>query len=300
MAVRNGVNYYAERFNNKTKKNGLSFTTSLSPQERMEGFDIQAEDPRMFVFNNTVYVFFIALAPPGVHQSVIRGIYITPFDQFQPVFLNFPEMQPVEKNWAPMVIADKLHIVYSFDPVIVLSYDFNRAGNCSVVHRAEGALWPFDTARLYLRGGTNMVPFYGDYYIGACHSRLQVGGRRLRLYHFAHVVVLDVVRWRLLFVSKPVKFMYTAERYDNVEGVLLDHWPWCVQDPVSMFRVSEKSFYMSISVADRGTLLYEVTPDISHLISEEVGRSNRTNGHWDTLTEKMLRSIIRIKPFIGY
>lgn len=91
---------------------------------RFEGYEVLAEDPRLVVLNNSVYVVFITYG----------GINLTPFDRFQPVPLRRHRPRGREKNWAPFVYQDKIHFVYSYDPLMVLAYDLNPHGDLTTVY----------------------------------------------------------------------------------------------------------------------------------------------------------------------
>jgi hypothetical protein len=82
-----------------------------------------------------------------------QGMGLTPFERFQPVMLKFNSTAKREKNWGPFVLDDMVHFVYSYDPLLVLYYDFNPEGILKVAYRhpvVEDV--PFDTQDTVLRG----------------------------------------------------------------------------------------------------------------------------------------------------
>jgi hypothetical protein len=110
---------------------------------RFEGFEVLSEDPRLFVVKNKVYALFITP----------RGMGLTAFEKFEPVLLLFNSTAQREKNWGPFVLNDVVHFVYSYDPLLVLYYDFNPQGILKVAHRHPAVKQvPFDSQDMVLRG----------------------------------------------------------------------------------------------------------------------------------------------------
>jgi hypothetical protein len=106
-----------------------------------------AEDPRLFVLKGRVYALF----------TTRQGQQITPFDKFEPVLLKFNATSIREKNWAPFVVDDTMHFVYTYDPLVVLYYDFNEDGLLKVAFcDPRVARLPYDTAKFILRGRFNL------------------------------------------------------------------------------------------------------------------------------------------------
>ena len=258
-------------------RNGLLFQTKTT--NVVYGFEIEAEDPRMVKVNDKLYVVFICLSP---YEGQNRCIAITEFDKFEPTYLQIENMQknPIEKNWAPFEKDDKLHFVYNYDPLIILTYDFNKDGICKVIYKQNNVDLPIKTETTFLRGGSNLLHYRDNYYIGGCHSRIHDG---TRFYHFTHIVLLDVVNWRIVFLSKPVIYNYKKNDIIRVNGtnVMFDMNPNCIQDPVSMYKKNDK-YFITINIRDCITHLYEIKFDIPTgcLKSYEMGElQNLTEKH---------------------
>ena len=119
----NNIRYNCERIN-RNKKNGLYFTKSNWINPREYGFDIEGEDPRLFILNNKVYAIFICLSPYYLQQ---RCIGLTLFDEWQPKFLQIENMKHnfIEKNWSPFIKDNKLYFVYNYDPLIIIHYNLS-------------------------------------------------------------------------------------------------------------------------------------------------------------------------------
>jgi hypothetical protein len=267
-----GVLYSCERVNRVLDgKTGLYFLRD-GVIDHMSGFDIEAEDPRIFVCDGRVYVVFICING-GLGTCGGRGIAITPFDKWRPVFLRVDGMNGIEKNWAPFVKNNELYFVYNYDPLVILKYDLTvDDGICSVVC---GTL-PMDTSAAWLRGGSNLIPYLNDssgYFIGGCHSRID---KTDWFEHYTHIVVLDTNLWKLLYVSKPVMYCIgnelkgvslnswwvhcspSTKPLDTLHNILMDKTPHIIQDPIS-FYMKDGKYYITINVRDCVTLLYEIS-----------------------------------------
>jgi len=216
-------------------------------ETEFKGKQVDAEDPRLVNVNGTVYVIFVVRSwLPGQ----VRGIAISKFDDFKPVILNIEGQPPsfMEKNWAPFVKDNLLYFVYNYDPLIVISYDFNEQGTCKVVHC--DAQLPFRTEVTFLRGGSNLLPYKEDYYLGFCHSRLQDGV----YWHFTHAVILDTKNWKVVYVSKPILYR-PSSNLPRISNVLFSYPERnCIQDPVSFLTDGT----VTVNFDDTTSLLYKV------------------------------------------
>jgi hypothetical protein len=67
--------------------------------------------------------------------TTLQGMRLTEFGTFHPVLLRTDVPGIREKNWAPFVHQGVLHFVYSFDPLLVLYYDFNPGGILKAAYR---------------------------------------------------------------------------------------------------------------------------------------------------------------------
>lgn len=238
-------------------KNGLQF--QVGEESRLEGFDIEAEDPRMVKVRGVIYVVFIC---NSIYPGQKKCIAITRFDKFKPIFLRIEDYKPnyIEKNWAPFEKDGDLYFVYNYGPLIVIKYDFNSQGICQVTHLEAGTSLPINTNEPnFLRGGSNLLPFLDHFYIGGCHSRIF----EKCFYHFTHFVILDTRNWRIRFLSKPVLYRYPHQDLGVIPetDILFDLHPNCIQDPISLNYVNNK-YLLSINVRDAVSLLYQIDFDL--------------------------------------
>ena len=227
----NDVCYSCERIN-KNGKNGLYLKSENNYREC--GFDIEAEDPRLIILNQTIYVVFICISP---YQNQNRCIGISSFNQWNPIFLQIEHMPKnvIEKNWAPFVKDDKLYFVYNYDPLIIIHYDLNLNGICSVIFKQNNVNLPINTTSTYLRGGSNLIHYKDEYYIGGCHSRIHKNVYE----HYTHITLLNTKTWELVYVSKPIMYicdinhklnayqMYKGciKKLDTFHNILVDKSP---------------------------------------------------------------------------
>ncbi len=262
----NDIYYNCERIC-KNGKNGLYFTRSDIREYREHGFDIEGEDPRIFIVNNEVYVIFICLSP---YEKQKRCIGITKFNEWNPVFLQVENMKKnnIEKNWAPFVKDGNIYFVYNYDPLIIIRYDLNPQGICQLIYSQNNVKLPFDTSNTFLRGGSNLIPYKDGYYIGGCHSRIH----KKCFEHYTHIILLNTNEWKLEYVSKPVMYCYelkeqlnawwlkpnSCKPLDTFHNILIDKTPHIIQDPISLYKKDDK-YYISINVRDCVSLLYEIS-----------------------------------------
>ena len=292
------IRYTCERIN-KNNKNGLYFTKSNYENPIENGFDIEGEDPRIFILNNKVYVVFICLSP---YKDQERCIGLTLFDEWKPVALRISNMKfnLIEKNWAPFVKNNKLYFVYNYDPLIIIHYDFNNKGICNVVFMQNNISFPLDTSKTVLRGGSNLIPYKDNFYIGGCHSRIQ----KDCFHHYTHIILLDTLNWKIVYLSKPIMYNYSLtdklnawhernspmlKEIDKKYNILNDRSPNVIQDPISIY-IKDDKYFITINVRDCVSLLYEIQfKDLLNLKED----SFKKIGYWNNLTRIYSEGVIR-------
>lgn len=262
----NGFIYNCERVH-KNNKTGLYLKRSDWTSYKEYGFDIDGEDPRLFIYNDIVYILFSCLSPT-------RCIALTEFNNWNPVVLNIENFgrNPVEKNWAPFVKDAKLFFVYNFDPLVIIEYNFNKDGICNVVFKQDNVSFPIDTFNTYIRGGSNLIHYKDEYYIGGTHS---IFSRVYYADYYTHIVLLNTQKWEISYLSKPVMYCCDGKiQQDELPcnttqipqpykklglyyNILNDITPNLLQYPISILNYHDK-FYITINVRDTTTLLYEI------------------------------------------
>ena len=267
----NGITYGCERIN-RSKKNGLCLTKESDGVvfSNIEvGLDIEAEDPRLFSFEGEIYIVFICLSP---YPDQNTGIGITKFGVWKPCCLRIRNMKNnyVEKNWSPFVKDGMLLFVYNYDPLIIIRYDFNKDGMCEVVFKQNNVILPINTSKKYLRGGSNLIHYKDQYYIGACHSRLV---DKVPVIYNTHIVLLDTSSWNIRYLSKPVAFICDDVNcnLNKIPGTnILRHCSdipgnshlYIINSPCSIYKKND-CFFITVNINDKITLLFQLEFDIS-------------------------------------
>lgn len=119
-------------------------------------FSLSAEDARLLLVGDRIFFFFNDL--PLVQTSDKFAMYFGELIEEQSLFvlkgpakfLNYPFANPIEKNWSPFFIGDKLYIIYSDQPRVILQVDVDT-GYCQEVARTSVS-WNWNWGEI--RGGT--------------------------------------------------------------------------------------------------------------------------------------------------
>ncbi len=124
--------------------------------------------------------------------------------------LEFDERNDAEKNWLPFVHDDRLLLLYSCDPTIILEPDVGT-GHCQTLHRSTPEAC-FDR----YRGSASPIPF-GDRYLFTIHEVPFVDGKRVYLHRF---VEMDR-DFRITRVSRLFRVWHLGVEYNC--GICLSH-----------------------------------------------------------------------------
>jgi len=124
--------------------------------------------------------------------------------------LNYALRQPAEKNWLPFVFEDRLLLLYSCDPTVILEPDL-ETGNCTEVHRAIAEV----NLDRY-RGSSPLIPF-GECFLFTIHEVTYVDGKRVYLHRFAE---MDQ-HFQITRVSRLFTFWHLGVEYNC--GMCLNH-----------------------------------------------------------------------------
>jgi hypothetical protein len=265
----NGLNYSCERIQKKGI-NGLYFKREDWNSYKEYAFDIGGEDPRLIILNNKVYVVFTC---EFNNLNIHRGIAITEFENYNPTFLKLKnnKFNSIEKNWAPFVKENELYFIYNFDPLVILKYDFNSEGLCNIIFTQNNIELPINVTSKFLRGGSNLIHYKNEYFIGGCHSRIHYNG----IYYNTHIILLDTIKWKIIYLSKPIMYLYknndVSLKLNLINNTsILSHkskLPYHsdslhnLQAPCSLYLKNDK-YFLSVDINCHITLLYELFIDI--------------------------------------
>lgn len=124
--------------------------------------------------------------------------------------LSYTRSRMQEKNWTPFVHENRLFLIYSHDPLVILEPNL-ATGICREIHRATPEL---NLARY--RGSSAVVP-YGDRHLFTVHEVPVVHGSRAYLHRF---VEMDR-QFQITRVSRLFNFWHLGDEYNC--GMCLNH-----------------------------------------------------------------------------
>ena len=248
MCIKNGTEYFCERVNIDNKKYLLK-TNNQNENFELLGEEYESEDPRLFLYNNEIYMIF------NVKEGEGRQVCISKYDEFKPVklFLKDEKMNKIEKNWSPFVKENKLYFVYSYHPLIIITYDFNQEGRCDIVYKKEDVQLPLEPFwKVSMRGSTNLIQLCDEYYIGFVHStiftnRLNIGGYKYP-YYFPFLILLDTQKWKIVYLSNP---LLDANVYNE------NDWH-CVNYPTSINYIQGDEYIVTFNINQNNALKYKL------------------------------------------
>jgi hypothetical protein len=309
--IKDGYEYYCERINVESERNinginGLFFSNNKNNHTRVEGIEIDTEDPRLFICNDKIYVIFNAISPFNT-----RSMAISEYDNFQPVYLQIEDetQHIIEKNWSPCVVNNKLYLIYLFDPLIILHYDIDiGTGFCKTIYKQKPELLIKDiyTPGICLRGSSSFIPFqHENLYIGLCHSFIYK--EEEQYYYHSYLCVLDVLSWKIVYISKPIackslitdkitkfldtdiilnynRYYYKCNGYDK-------HIDITVVYPTSFYREDTNpnpNKYMMVLNLNKYSLKNHITIDSVAILQQikEQEPEQKDNPSWDTIVRK--------------
>ena len=286
LCIKDSVEYYCERLH-LNSRNCLLRTTK-DKQYDICGLDIDAEDPRLILFNNKIYIIF----NKHNEEAYGRKICISEYENFNPIELkirNFT-LGDTEKNWSPFVKDNNLYFVYNYDPLIILKYDNNsNDGTCDIVYQQIPL--PIDTSTKYLRGGSNLIKYKDDLYISLCHSRLIINNK---YYYLGFICLLDTNKWKIVYMSKPLMFKSKENLYNKLKDtdIIFDEHENLnvyIQYPISInYSDDENSYIITINVRDRFSLKYKLNTNIKFESDKEF-----TVNYWDNLIKDLSYNLIK-------
>lgn len=158
------------------------------------------EDYRLFEWRGAIWVLGTA-RNSSTNTNVMLMARLDGHRLVDAEFLASPLGAPMEKNWAPLVIGETLHFIYSHHPLRVFRY-------------AEGrfeAVASTDTPALArCSGGSCAMPLPGGGWRSVIHRYDSVKDNRWRVYE--HLFVDYAADFTLRRVSRPFRF-----QHDGVE-----------------------------------------------------------------------------------
>lgn len=173
-----GIARLDKKFKVAEKTVQLLNIVSYSPK-----FSLTAEDARLLSVGNRIFIFFNDL--PLLQTSGKYAMYFGELVEAQGVFalkepakfLSYHYAIGIEKNWSPFVSEDRLYVIYSDQPRVILEIDLNT-GCCQEVARTT-LNWDWNLGKI--RGGT---PAYlvNDAFLTFFHSSFPAKISKGRVY----------------------------------------------------------------------------------------------------------------------
>ena len=174
---------------------------------------------------------------------------------------------------APFIKNGELYSVYSYDPLIILKHDSKKG--CEVVFcqdHSVSSLFSFqfenEISTTCLKSGSNLVHYRDGLYVGGCYSQTTLGTtvgttEPNKTFYFTHIVLLDVIQWRIVYLSKPIAYVYPNNDLETLEkaSILMQTKTGvnCVQIPISIQTTDNVDTYLvNVNVEDKNTLVYEI------------------------------------------
>jgi hypothetical protein len=267
ICVKDEIEYYCERVNFDNYLNGLLKSNNKDNKYDILGLDLQAEDPRLFILQNEIYIIFNICN----YENWGRIMCISKYEEFKPIklWIEGENMHYKEKNWSPFVKNNKLYFVYSYDPLTILHYDFNPEGKCKIEYKEKNDSIKLNENLLCIRGSTNLVQYKDEYYIGLVHTtifteRLNIGGFKYN-YYLPFLCMIDTKEWKIIYLSKPL-----IVNFEDQNNIIFEENDWhCVIYPVSINKILETEYIVSFSINDSYHLKYKL-----ELLSEPEFKKN--------------------------
>lgn len=137
----------------RIKKNSLQF---LEIRSYNEDFSLYAEDARLFVFQNRIFVLFNDF--PAPLPEYVRQLYLAEItyengkwvSKKRALPLILQNMNRIEKNWVPFCVDQSLYLIYGEDPHIILDCDISTGYCRKIDERRVDLNWAYGI----IRGGT--------------------------------------------------------------------------------------------------------------------------------------------------
>jgi len=146
-------------------------------------FSLTAEDARLIQIGDRIFIFFNDLPPlqtPG-QFAMYLGEIVEDRDYFmlkeRATALQYLGAKPIEKNWSPFTVGNKLYVTYLHEPRVILEIDINT-GYCQEILRTYPN-WKWNLGEI--RGGTPALPIQ-DQLLTFFHSSFLAPTRKGRAY----------------------------------------------------------------------------------------------------------------------
>lgn len=135
-------------------------------------FSLTAEDARLLHVNEHIFIFFndLPLSKTPGKFSMYFGELVEEKDRLvfkEPVkLLHYPYAREIEKNWSPFSLGNRLYMIYSTQPWIILEVDVDTGYCKEITH----TILPWSWYLGEIRGGTPAYLVSKDLFLTFFHS----------------------------------------------------------------------------------------------------------------------------------
>jgi len=112
--------------------------------QKLNGHYLGCEDPRIFSFNNKLWIYFHYIGRDNLYNKdrVSKYITIAPLDNLSNfIHLYTDNMRKTEKNWMPFEYNNELYFEYSIQPRIVMKANLDKngipIGYCEKIYKTQ-------------------------------------------------------------------------------------------------------------------------------------------------------------------
>jgi hypothetical protein len=143
------------------------------------------EDPRLFYYNDDIYIMVNQLNSNNKYSKPPRHMYISKIDldklHYDTNKTNLCEALSTsfEKNWGSFMHKNKLHMLYSINPLKI--YEVDKKFKCKMLCNIEDKIFKkieesYPELDFHLRNSTNLIELKKNEYLGMGHGVLDFKG----------------------------------------------------------------------------------------------------------------------------
>jgi len=134
------------------------------------------EDPRLFYYNNEIYILLNDLTPDNKRHMFISKINIDKLEYYDKIELCESLSTRFEKNWGPFIYNDKLHMVYDINPLKVFELEDNF--ECKQIFSINSEILQkitngYPDLKFHIRNSTNLLNLNPNIFLGLGHGVLE-------------------------------------------------------------------------------------------------------------------------------
>ena len=133
------------------------------------------EDPRLFYFNNEIYLLVNDLNREKHRHMYISKVDIDNMEDYDRIELCKQLSTTFEKNWGTFIYKEKLHLLYDINPLKIFELEDNF--KCKMKFNINDKLInifsnTFPDIKFHIRNSTNLIPLNDNEFLGLGHGVL--------------------------------------------------------------------------------------------------------------------------------